>query len=254
MEYEKKKSQFDSAWSALSQVIKGSAIDPIPIDVLYKNLSDVTEVIDGKTRQRKRYVINGGPPFFLSLSPARFAYAPREYTQEDEQEDEEDVEAQRIVEDDDNEDDNGGGDDEEDGNGSEGDALKETKPWGCTKSYCPVALKERGVLWPGSPELACKYREMVYQFSSQEAKEKFMRRPVAYMNPKVCARWCRHFPLLAILFSLDSAVAAVSFGSEGFRQDGEGSRTGDKTRNIPRIVSRPFAGNSHEKDRQKNRA
>ena len=55
------------------------------------------------------------------------------------------------------------------------------KPFGDTKHYCPVALKESAVLWPGSPECAAKYREKVYYFSSPEARTKFLDNPKGYL-------------------------------------------------------------------------
>ena len=51
--------------------------------------------------------------------------------------------------------------DEED---NEALALKR-KPWGETHHFCPVALNDKGVLWPGNPETAlwlvalCNYRK-----------------------------------------------------------------------------------------------
>lgn len=101
----------------------------------------------------------------------RFQYVAREYTQDDEQEDEEDAEAELQVEE----------QPEDEEERDEDAALKEHKPWGETRHYCPVALKEQGVLWPGNPDLAGKYREKVYQFSTQGAKEKFIREPKIYL-------------------------------------------------------------------------
>ena len=107
----------------------------------------------------------------LCYLPERFQYLPREYTQDDEQEDEEDAEAEIPI------DERVDDDDEQD----EDAALKDRKPWGETRHYCPVALQEQAILWPGNPELACKYKERVYQFSTQESKDKFMRDPTAYL-------------------------------------------------------------------------
>ena len=47
------------------------------------------------------------------------------------------------------------------------------KPWGDTSHFCPVVLAELDVLWPGNQEIAVKYKERLYSFSSDEAKEKF---------------------------------------------------------------------------------
>ena len=55
------------------------------------------------------------------------------------------------------------------------------KPFGDTRNYCPVALKDDNVLWPGSPEFAAKYRERVYYFSSPEARKKFLDSPKEFL-------------------------------------------------------------------------
>ena len=47
------------------------------------------------------------------------------------------------------------------------------KPWGVSKHYCPVALKDMEVLWPGNADHALKYRDRLYYFYSEEAKEAF---------------------------------------------------------------------------------
>lgn len=47
---------------------------------------------------------------------------------------------------------------EEDDEGDEEDTSKKRKPWGVSSYFCPVALKEQGVLWPGNGEHALKYR------------------------------------------------------------------------------------------------
>ena len=58
-----------------------------------------------------------------------------------------------------------GSDNEEEKGGEEGKeeeeesetAAKRRKPWGDTAHFCPVALKEQGVLWPGSEDYALRY-------------------------------------------------------------------------------------------------
>ena len=40
----------------------------------------------------------------------------------------------------------------------EGDeAAMKRKPWGDSAHFCPVALKEHGVLWPGNQDTAARY-------------------------------------------------------------------------------------------------
>ena len=48
-----------------------------------------------------------------------------------------------------------------------------------------MVLKEKGVLWPGNPEIAAKYREKIYYFSGYEAREKFVREPAAFLSQEL---------------------------------------------------------------------
>lgn len=65
------------------------------------------------------------------------------------------------------------------------------KHLGETNYFCPVALKERNVLWPGDPEKAVKYREKTYYMSSIETRDKFLANPWEYLPSdkplQVCA-------------------------------------------------------------------
>ena len=55
------------------------------------------------------------------------------------------------------------------------------KPLGDTNHFCPVSLHEKGVLWPGNPEIAAKYREKVYYLSTTEARESFLLKPEDFL-------------------------------------------------------------------------
>lgn len=70
-------------------------------------------------------------------------------------------------------------DQEEEGEESE-EASRKRKPWGDSAHFCPLALLEQGVLWPGNQDTAAKYRERLYYFSSEEAKERFTASPEEY--------------------------------------------------------------------------
>ena len=67
-----------------------------------------------------------------------------------------------------------GGKEEEEEEESEA-AVRRRKPWGDTAHFCPVALKEQGVLWPGNEEYALRYctsrgdcqRQHVYRLSNR---------------------------------------------------------------------------------------
>ncbi|XP_069707806.1 adenylate kinase 9 [Phaenicophaeus curvirostris] len=52
---------------------------------------------------------------------------------------------------------------------------------GDTKHFCPVSLKENFVLYPGDTELAAKYREKIYYFSTSEYRDKFLKNPEEYV-------------------------------------------------------------------------
>ena len=58
--------------------------------------------------------------------------------------------------------------------------MRKRKPWGDSAHFCPLALLEQGVLWPGNQDTAAKYRERLYYFSSEEAKERFTASPKEY--------------------------------------------------------------------------
>ena len=44
-----------------------------------------------------------------------------------------------------------------------------------------MALKETGILFPGNPEIAARYREKVFYMSSNEARDKFVANPQSYL-------------------------------------------------------------------------
>ena len=48
-------------------------------------------------------------------------------------------------------------DEEEEGEDQGEESTKKRKPWGDSAYFCPVALSEQGVLWPGSEEHALRY-------------------------------------------------------------------------------------------------
>ncbi|KAI3363735.1 hypothetical protein L3Q82_001351 [Scortum barcoo] len=52
---------------------------------------------------------------------------------------------------------------------------------GDTQHFCPVALKKQNVLWPCSDEIAAKYREKTYYFSTTEARDSFLQNPAQFV-------------------------------------------------------------------------
>jgi len=93
-----------------------------------------------------------------------FQYQAWEYTGMDQDEEEEDLAAMADEEEEEHDDD-----------------PNKKKPFGETLHFCPVALKNENVLWPGSQENAVKYREKVYFLSTPEARESFMENPNLYL-------------------------------------------------------------------------
>ncbi|KAF7661399.1 hypothetical protein LDENG_00263080 [Lucifuga dentata] len=53
---------------------------------------------------------------------------------------------------------------------------------GDTHHFCPVALKDHDVLLPCTDEIAAKYREKMYYFSSTEARECFLQKPEQFVT------------------------------------------------------------------------
>uniref|UniRef100_A0A3P9IZJ1 Adenylate kinase 9 n=1 Tax=Oryzias latipes TaxID=8090 RepID=A0A3P9IZJ1_ORYLA len=52
---------------------------------------------------------------------------------------------------------------------------------GDTKHFCPVTLKNHNVLHPCTDDIAARYRERFYYFSSQEARESFLQNPAQFV-------------------------------------------------------------------------
>jgi adenylate/nucleoside-diphosphate kinase len=53
--------------------------------------------------------------------------------------------------------------------------------FGDTLHFCPVALKDRHVLVPGMDDIAAKYREKIYTFSSIKARDRFLLQPKEFL-------------------------------------------------------------------------
>lgn len=51
---------------------------------------------------------------------------------------------------------------------------------GDTLHFCPVALKKQNVLWPCMDEIAAKYREKTFYFSTVEARDSFLQNPAQF--------------------------------------------------------------------------
>ena len=55
------------------------------------------------------------------------------------------------------------------------------KQLGDTNYYCPVALKDKAVLWPGNPEVAARYREKTYYLSTPANRDRFLQKPTTFL-------------------------------------------------------------------------
>ncbi|XP_075253347.1 adenylate kinase 9-like [Convolutriloba macropyga] len=151
--FKNRKLDFEREWPQLASTI--SATCPIEPKVI--------PVEEGVAKEDVRDVA-------IKAIEDPFRYKPWEYTGIDMDEEEEDYENDQDGE-------------EEVGEDEEDDELlkKRKRPLGDSQHYCPVELKDRGVLFPGNQEIASKYREKSYYFSSPEAREKFMRSPDTYI-------------------------------------------------------------------------
>ncbi|XP_071335378.1 adenylate kinase 9 isoform X3 [Trachinotus anak] len=73
-----------------------------------------------------------------------------------------------------------GNDAEEEDELNQGDTTAK-RLLGDTHHFCPVALKNHNVLWPCTDEIAAKYRERTFYFSSPEAREAFLQNPAQFV-------------------------------------------------------------------------
>nr|XP_057912171.1 adenylate kinase 9 isoform X2 [Doryrhamphus excisus] len=129
---------------------------------------------------------NRGPEELLKeivqLMEKPFKYVPREFSAVDLDEETEDIEAMAELDDDDDDSLSKDTEDEEEDEGSEssGDATSK-RSFGETFNFCPVVLQKQNTLIPCTDEIAGKYREKVYYFSSPEAREDFLQDPEQYI-------------------------------------------------------------------------
>ncbi|XP_063352163.1 adenylate kinase 9 [Pelmatolapia mariae] len=110
-----------------------------------------------------------------------FQYVSWELSEEDMEKDAEDIDALAQLE----RAEEGSDDDYSPGEGDEGDTTT-NRFLGDTQHFCPVVLKDHNVLRPCTDEIAAKYREKTYYFSSLEARESFLQNSdqfVAHTEP-----------------------------------------------------------------------
>ncbi|XP_040920922.1 adenylate kinase 9 [Toxotes jaculatrix] len=104
-----------------------------------------------------------------------FKYVPWELSALDQSEEAEDSEALAELE----RAEEGSSDNDTAEEEEEGDTT--AKRLGDTHHFCPVALKNHNVLWPCTDEIAAKYREKTFYFSSLQARDAFLRNPTPFV-------------------------------------------------------------------------
>uniref|UniRef100_H3AND6 Adenylate kinase 9 n=1 Tax=Latimeria chalumnae TaxID=7897 RepID=H3AND6_LATCH len=119
----------------------------------------------------------------ISVMETPFKYRAWQMSGADQEEEEEDNQAELDAEENDEEE-----EEEEEEEDEESDAANREKKrfHGDSKHFCPVELKEKCVLYPGERDISAKYKEKIYYFSTEEAREKFLKDPqdfVAYDEP-----------------------------------------------------------------------
>ncbi|KAM9443969.1 adenylate kinase 9-like [Clarias gariepinus] len=70
---------------------------------------------------------------------------------------------------------------EEDMHDDEAEESSNKRLLGDTNMYCPVVLREEGTLVPCTNDIAAKYREKIYYFSSSKALDKFLQTPELFV-------------------------------------------------------------------------
>ncbi|CAL8315928.1 unnamed protein product [Lota lota] len=103
-----------------------------------------------------------------------FEYFGWEESEVDLQEEEDDAQAlEELVREEEEEEDSARRDNQED--------TTSKRLFGDTLNFCPVALKDRHVLVPGMDDLAAKYREKTFIFSSNKARDRFLLHPKEFL-------------------------------------------------------------------------
>ena len=167
VEQREQRRAFDQDWTTSSNIIaSNTTLEPLAIDIWRK--SEESEALEKRSEEDLLKEIT-------QQLDRPLQYAAWELQGLDIEEEEEDNEAAEQEEEEEAMDEEAVEEEEEDPNRSQ------KKPLGDVSYFCPVALKENDVLWPGDPEIAAKYREKTYYLSSREAREKFLENPSDYL-------------------------------------------------------------------------
>ena len=160
-EFQQKRQSYDRNWQKLTATLKGANIP-----VIYVNCHSSTEVMRIECMKQLEKVFCYKPcdypphdieegdsdPIDPQLTPLELGVSNKE-----------DTELEEAME--------------------EKNALA-AKPWGDTGQFCPVSLRDNNVLAPGKEDLGVRYRERMYSFISQEAKDAFSLAPDVFIADK----------------------------------------------------------------------
>ncbi|XP_071997899.1 adenylate kinase 9 isoform X2 [Engystomops pustulosus] len=102
-----------------------------------------------------------------------FQYQGWEITSQDIDDEAEDTQAELEAEEE--------NEDEEEAEDDEAVNSEKKKHYGDSKHFCPVALKDNCILYPGQMDYAAIYREKTYYCSSPEARKRFLENPQYYV-------------------------------------------------------------------------
>ncbi|CAE1265244.1 AK9 [Acanthosepion pharaonis] len=153
--YKEKLKKSDNNLKFIVSTVTGMAnLDPFTIDINNQKIEDIFEKVSAEIEKTFQYQAN--------------EYSLAEMDEDDEQfeeEENEDEENEEIEE------------EEED----ENIHHSRKRHLGNTSYFCPVMLKEKGMLCPGKPETTVKYANKLYYLSSSDALEQFL------MNPSMFA-------------------------------------------------------------------
>jgi YHS domain-containing protein len=184
---------YDSLRSLISAVITMTGNEPVNLDIYKKKADsasggkndgeDIEETnLDNETKPLDECCIEAS-----QIIEKIFKFQATEFDPSNEEEDqgdfdEDDYEAEEEA--------NEEGEDEVEGEEEEEEdedrvydpsAREKTVSFGETSHYCPVVLKDRGILQPGNAEIQSRFREKFYRFSSEEARNSFIENPELYL-------------------------------------------------------------------------
>lgn len=108
--------------------------------------------------------------FFFFLEQFKYTVIENEGNEEDVDEEEEEAGAEEE-------------DGDEEGEEEEVDLFKRDrkKHLGDTSIYDPVALYDKGILYPGKPDFVVSYKSKTYRFCNEDNRGLFLQAPLKYM-------------------------------------------------------------------------